>query len=329
MRLSRLNSGEIVRNRTPESFRIFGIALELGPAVRFASLGCLLWIVLGVCLGQTQPVSPSYFSPTIAEGNASEERERRWRANARRAAQRIGAHLRLGSAANTTYAPALCPVFSSSGPDPRQSVRDRPGPLEARSVRRPAKLRWRGVAPASQSASTIFSEYISESIVQSKCINCHVKGGISGHTRLVLSPSDVEGHEALNLAVFQNLVSTIEDGADLILNKIQGVGHGGGVQVPAGTADFANMERFLRLLGGGDSTSGLSPETLFDGVTMARPTKTLRRAALIFAGRLPTQAELNAVADGRISSLRRTIRSLMTGPSFHEFLIQAPATTDC
>ena len=311
--------------RVPEPSRVFGLALELGLVARFALLGCLLSIVLGVSLGQSQPVSPDYMSQGIGDGHASEERERRWLADARRASLRARAHLRLGSAANAVYAPALCPVFPSPGPDPnpRRSVRGRPGPLEPRSVQRPARLRWRGVAPASQSAPTIFSEYISEPVVQSKCINCHVEGGISGHTRLVLSPSDVEGHEASNLAVFENLVLTIEDGADLILNKIQGVGHGGGVQVPAGTADFANMERFLRLLGGGDSTSGLSPEALFDGVTMASPAKTLRRAALIFAGRLPTQAELKAVADGRISSLRRTIRSLMTGPAFHEFLIRA------
>ena len=36
----------------------------------------------------------------------------------------------------------------------------------------------------------------------------------------------------------------------LILNKIQGVGHGGGVQVSPGSVEFANMQRFLSLLGG-------------------------------------------------------------------------------
>ena len=169
----------------------------------------------------------------------------------------------------------------------------------------------------------MFGEFISEQIVQSRCINCHVKGGVSGHTRLVLSPSTAEGHEALNREVFENFVGTVEDGADRILNKIQGVGHGGGIQVPAGSAEFANMERFLRLIGGGGETSGQSPEALFDGVTMASPAKTLRRAALIFAGRLPTRAEIDAVSDGRISTLRRTIRDLMTGPGFHEFLIRA------
>ena len=82
-------------------------------------------------------------------------------------------------------------------------------------------------------------------MVQSRCINCHVEGGASSHTRLVLTPSDTDGHEATNLAVFQNFLETVEGGADLILNKIQGAeSHGGGVQVVSGSTDFANMERF-------------------------------------------------------------------------------------
>ena len=160
--------------------------------------------------------------------------------------------------------------------------------------------------------------------MQSKCINCHVEGGVSGHTRLVLSPDTVPNHETLNLAVFENLVTTVEGAADLILNKIQGVGHGGGIQVPAGSTDFANMERFLRLLGGETTSSGpLTPDTLFEGVSMASPGRTLRRAALLFAGRLPTRAELNSVNDAQVASLRRGIRNLLRGPGFREFLLRA------
>ena len=120
-----------------------------------------------------------------------------------------------------------------------------------------------GVASPEEAPSSLFSDYISTPVVQSKCIYCHVEGGTSGHTRLVLTPQDVAGHDATNLAVFQNFVDTVEGGADLILNKIQGAEPRGGVQVVAGSVDFANMERFLRALGG-ETTSGLlSPDTLF------------------------------------------------------------------
>ncbi len=159
--------------------------------------------------------------------------------------------------------------------------------------------------------------------MHSRCIKCHVRGGLSDYTRLVFEPVSVSGHEARNLAALGTYVLTVPDGADIILDKIRGVAHGGAVQVPSGTAEFAYMERLVRLL---DSASGDaldSPETLFDGVTMASPARTLRRGALVFAGRIPTPQELESVSDGTANSLRQAIRGLMQGKGFHEFLIRA------
>ena len=214
-------------------------------------------------------------------------------------------------------APAICPVLV---PPLKPSKEDLWPFVPRRAVR---ETTWKGVASPSETAPSLFSEYISEQVVQAKCINCHVEGGVSGHTRLVLSPATVSDHASRNLATFQGFVDAVEGGADRILSKIQGVGHGGGVQVPAGSAEFANMERLMRLLDGTVLEPVISPETLFDGVTMGKPEKILRRAALIFAGRLPTRAEIGAVSDGRISSLRRTVRNLMKGSGFHDFLIRA------
>ena len=176
----------------------------------------------------------------------------------------------------------------------------------------------------SESALDFFLNHISGPIVQAKCVNCHVEGGLSGHTRLIFQPSSNPDHAVLNLAMFKDFLAKVEDGANRILNKIQGVAHGGGIQVPAGSDDFANMESFLGLLGyGEDSDPALSPETLFDTVTMASPGKTLRRAALIFGGRIPTREEREAVDNGTEEDLRAAIRNLMSGPGFHQFLIRA------
>ena len=184
-------------------------------------------------------------------------------------------------------------------------------------------------APRAQDAETaeeVFHEYISAPVVQSKCVNCHVEGGVSGHTRLVfVRQSDAPDHEDLNLRTFENLLDAVEEegGGTYILNKIQGVAHGGGAQVPVETAAFANMQRFLGLLGEEIASAALTPETPFDTVVMASPRKTLRRAALIFAGRIPTDEEYAAVEGGDETALRATIRGLMEGPEFHEFLIRA------
>ena len=177
-----------------------------------------------------------------------------------------------------------------------------------------------------ETAEEVFRDHISGPVVQSKCVNCHVQGGPSGHTRLVfVRSSDAVDHTARNLRTFENLLDDLADegGGSYVLNKIQGVAHGGGVQVPVGSADFANMERFLGLLGEEITFAALTPETLFDTVLLASPRKTLRRAALIFAGRIPTDAEYAAVEDGDEWDLRATIRGLMEGPQFHEFLLRA------
>ena len=84
---------------------------------------------------------------------------------------------------------------------------------------------------------------------------CRDERRTSRLSRLQFSPDTVEGHVALNLAVFEALLAVleedeqVEDPVAYILNKVQGVSHGGGVQLTAGTDNYASMERFLGLLG--------------------------------------------------------------------------------
>ena len=169
-------------------------------------------------------------------------------------------------------------------------------------------------------------------IVQAKCILCHRAGGFPAdapNSRLQFNPSTVEGHVALNLAVFEALIAVlgedeqIDDPVTYILNKVQGVGHGGSLQLTAGTDNYLSLERFLGLLGEAVAPVGITPETLFEGVTMESPRQTLWRAALVFAGRVPTDGEYASIQGAGEVALRAAIRGLMTGPQFHEFLIRA------
>ena len=187
--------------------------------------------------------------------------------------------------------------------------------------------RWPWLAPPGiaqdeddeETATEVFVEHISP-LVQDKCVNCHVEGGASGHTRLVFVTESDDDHLTLNQRQFEDFLVAVEDGADVVLNKIRGVGHGGGIQIPLGSDDYGHMERFLSLLGGDTSTVTLTPDSLFDTVGLASDRKTLHRAALIFTGRVPTDAEYASIAE---VGLRAAIRNLMTGPGFHEFLIRA------
>lgn len=201
-------------------------------------------------------------------------------ADAWNASLRGRAHAGMAEAGDFYASPEICPVNPETAKDAGRPLRSK-DVVPFATPRYFASPTWRGVASQNSSAASIFGEFISGPVVQAKCANCHVQGGISGHTRLVFSLASEPDHESSNLAVFQEFLQNAEDGADTILAKIQGVAHGGGVQVPAGSAEFANMESFLRELGGVTGGGGIPVDELFDGVTMAPPARTLRRAALV------------------------------------------------
>ena len=191
--------------------------------------------------------------------------------------------------------------------------------------------------PGEETAEDVFRMEVSP-IVQAQCIVCHRSGGFPAdvpNSRLQFNPATVEGHVELNLAVIEAFLAVLEDDEDVedpatyILNKVQGVDHSGGLQFAAGTDDYESLERFLGLLGETVAPVRITPETLFEGVTMESARSTLRRAAIVFAGRVPTDAEYAAIGgagedeEAGEEALRTTIRGLMTGPGFHEFLIRA------
>ena len=179
-----------------------------------------------------------------------------------------------------------------------------------------------GRAAGAATAEEVFATLISP-IVQSQCVNCHVDGGVSGNTRLVFVTDADADHLAKNFSVFETVVADVEDGADYILNKVQGVGHGGSVQLAAGSDGFSHMERFLRLLEGEEvDATAVTPANLFDGVRLESWSNTLRRAAIVFAGRNPTEEEYASIRGASVNAFRAAIRGLMEGPEFHEFLIR-------
>lgn len=174
-----------------------------------------------------------------------------------------------------------------------------------------------------ETAESVFETHIS-AIVQSQCINCHIAGGAAQTTRLIFVGDEDPDPLTKNMATFQALLDDEDDGAEYVLSKIQGVSHGGGAQVNAGTDEFAAMKRFLELLGEDvEEGSSVTVATLFDGVALETHRQTLRRAAIVFAGRTPTDEEYAILVDGDDASLRRATRGLMEGAGFHNFLVRA------
>ena len=316
-----------VRHRSPaagRNSRYSGRAMRSAPHLRAG----ITWLVgLFLAASWASSFAPAQRFPEVyAEAAARVREERAQRAErirAQAARQSMSAHAHLRTTAGIGLQGSTCPVQTSLSTDFSQIRASKVAAKLFEPRYAPPLPRWQDAAPQTESAQAIFRNYVSGSIIQAKCIHCHVEGGLSGHTRLVLTPSSAADSAQTNLEAFKRFVTGVADGADAILSKIQGVSHGGGVQVSSGSVEFANMERFLRLLEGPPPISDGISDTLLQGVTMASPERTLRRAALIFAGRIPTEAELRAVRDGSQSNLRRAIRGLMTGPEFHSFLIRA------
>ena len=133
-------------------------------------------------------------------------------------------------------------------------------------------------APVDDSAETVFRDHISMPIAQATCVNCHVEGGVSGHTRLVLVRSaDDDDHEATNLQAFKSLLEQVGDldhdhdhSLEYVLTKIQGVAHGGGLQVEAGSDDFDNMDYFLDLLDNETAAETAFQDDISDAIVQAK-----------------------------------------------------------
>ena len=171
--------------------------------------------------------------------------------------------------------------------------------------------------PAPKSKGLTSFETNISSVIQGKCVACHKSGGAAGSTSLVYVSDSTAGYKQTN---YDTLKSYIDAGnGNTLLNKGRGVGHGGGQQFSSDSQEFSDFSDFVDLLGEDVSASGFTGE-YWEGVTFASPTKTLRRASLLLRGDVPTKDEERAITSGGEVALRDTIRGLMEGDGFHEFL---------
>lgn len=72
----------------------------------------------------------------------------------------------------------------------------------------------------------------------------------------------------------------------------------------------------------GTATVTVPANDFFNETELEPRTDTLRRAAIMLASRAPTQQELETVTNGDESTLRSTLRALMSGEGFHRFLTE-------
>ena len=182
----------------------------------------------------------------------------------------------------------------------------------------------------SSQAAEKFDAELEAAVVQTKCIMCHVEGGLARNSALQFQRTNT----ASSLNNFASLSAYIEEkGAELLLAKVSGgEGHAGGMQLERGSESFSALEAIAAEISaldnptyysfGGSSDGATARQASFLTEVMLEPRqKTLRRATLLMQGRLPTLQETDAVVSD--ATLRQALRNLMQGPEFRDFVVKA------
>lgn len=180
---------------------------------------------------------------------------------------------------------------------------------------------------SSQAAET-FEAQIENDVVQAQCIDCHVEGGFARNSSLLFQRTNTAS--ALNN--FSALTAFVkEKGAELLLAKVSGgEGHSGGMQLSKDSEGYKAFEKVLGEIAELDNTVyyafGQTSEqpspreaSFLTEVTLEPRQATLRRAALLLQGRLPTATEERTVTSD--ATLRDVLRGYMQGAAFREFVV--------
>ena len=178
-------------------------------------------------------------------------------------------------------------------------------------------------AEVTEAASlTFFRSNISSPIIQSNCIGCHVSGGSAGGTPLVYATSGVEGFQDTNYNTLLDYIKNVPNGSSKILSRPQGIGHGGGAVLATESAGFADWSQFVSSVQNEVAGNGSNVQSIFAAVAKMDNEQTLRKAALLYAGRLPTEQEIASVSGGSEEDLALAVRALMSGEGFESFLME-------
>ena len=179
---------------------------------------------------------------------------------------------------------------------------------------------------------TWFAQEVWAKVGQVECLKCHKAGGDAEETRLVLlDPSTRARDEAAqalrrNREAFQAVAKIESEGKPLLLGKVSGgLDHGGKEVLAPDSTGYRILERFIDKLNAPESPSGETLATLdqrpfFEGVAMADDRQLLRRTTLSLAGRLPSDVELQKVADQGRSALPGILDGVMREEAFYDRL---------
>jgi len=178
---------------------------------------------------------------------------------------------------------------------------------------------------------SLFSKTIETTIIQEKCVACHVSGGLARNSALQFIRTNELSAEN-NLETIKNFIASNTNGTGKILNKASGGGaHTGGVQLPIDSEDYNRFSNLLDEITEKAKTSEIKNFS-FQKTTVAQTNslnqinnepvqQTLRRAARILGNRLPSSEEKMLVQKNGEQGLDNALTSIMKNRGFHKFIL--------
>ena len=158
-------------------------------------------------------------------------------------------------------------------------------------------------------------------IVQQSCAVCHQQGLTADQqgARLLFTDDAANNHSAVETFVTSDGVD-----ASWLLGKIVGdLNHGGGPVLAQGGDSYLAFAEYLTLLVGANTDDGsVDASALWSGTVIESRETTLRRAAILLAGKTPTTDAVERAVRSD-AALKSELLGLLSGENFHQFLVTA------
>jgi hypothetical protein len=178
-----------------------------------------------------------------------------------------------------------------------------------------------------------FQDEVWARVGQPKCLICHRKGGDAESSKFVLiDPRKVAGAARdssmrHNRAAFARMAAVKQKDKSRMLLKVVGeLDHGGSDVLDPDSAGYRILASFVRRVNASGATGtpavAADPKAppFFRGVAMLDDRRLLRRITLSLAGRLPSDAELAAVAREGSKALPAILDAVMKEDAFYDRL---------
>lgn len=184
--------------------------------------------------------------------------------------------------------------------------------------------------------SSYFEDEVWAKVGAQTCLECHKAGGDAEDSEFVLlDPKRSQGNGQVaalrhNREQFTKMARLKEGDRSRLLLKVVGkLRHGGKVVLKPDTAGYRVLADFVGRLDAPPATLARAmagdedAPPFFDGILMLEDPKLLRRVTLSLAGRLPTDAELAAVAGDGGKALPALLDAVMNEEAFYDRLREA------